>query len=122
MNNKYLSIAGVIILIFVGWMIFHTASAPALVQGIPTNQCATGQTCLPSMELTGPLSGVTNALQIDTANTATSTLTVGCIQTTATSTATIVRLVLSSAASSTPTFGAGNAVGGVSWQYGTCPI
>lgn len=29
------------------------------------NECATGQTCLPSLELTGPNSGVTNGLQVD---------------------------------------------------------
>jgi hypothetical protein len=68
------------------------------------------------------LSGGSGALVITTSNSATSTLQVGCIQTYATSTATAVRLVLSSAASSTATFGAGNAVGGVSWNYGTCPI
>ena len=68
------------------------------------------------------MSGGSGALVITTTNAATSTIQVGCIQTTATSTETPVRLVLSSAASSTPTFGAGNAVGGVSWQYGTCPI
>lgn len=29
------------------------------------NQCASGQTCMSSLELTGPNSGVTNALQVD---------------------------------------------------------
>ncbi len=59
---------------------------------------------------------------ITTSNTATSSLSVGCIGTYATSTLTPVRFVLSSAGTSTATFGAGSANGGVSWQYGTCPI
>src|SRR3989344_5342720 len=50
------------------------------------------------------MSGGSGALVITTTNAATSTIQVGCIQTYATSTATAVRLVLSSAASSTPTF------------------
>ncbi|MDP4000938.1 MAG: hypothetical protein Q8P83_01750, partial [bacterium] len=68
------------------------------------------------------MSGGSGALVITTTNAATSTVAVGCIQTYATSTDTAVRLVLSSAASSTPTYGAGDAIGGVSWNYGTCPI
>ena len=68
------------------------------------------------------MSGGDGALVITTANNATSTIQVGCIQTTATSTLTPVRLVLSSAGTTTATFGAGTASGGVSWQYGTCPI
>ena|ERR1017187_4149439 len=71
----------------------------------------------------GNLGGVTNYdnITLTSSNTATSTLVTGCIQTYATSTATAVRFVLSSAASSTPTYGI-PAVGGVSWQYGTCPV
>lgn len=68
------------------------------------------------------MSGGDNALIITTSNSATSTLDVGCIQTTATSTDTPVRFVLSSAGTTTATYGAGTASGGVSWQYGTCPI
>ncbi len=61
-------------------------------------------------------------LTVTTSNTATSTATVGCIQTYATSTLTPVRIVLSSTGTTTATFGAGTANGGVSWQYGSCPI
>ena len=68
---------------------------------------------------TGTFSG---DLTVTTANTATSSVEVGCLQTTATSTATPVRFVLSSTGTTTATFGAGTANGGVSWQYGTCPI
>ena len=56
-----------------------------------------------------------------TSNAATSTAVVGCVQTTATSTATPIRLVYSSIATSSPTFGT-NTIGLVGWQYGTCPI
>ncbi len=57
-----------------------------------------------------------------TTNTATSTVVVGCIQTTATSTASPVRLVFSSIATSSPTFNPSNTIGLVGWQFGTCPI
>lgn len=74
-----------------------------------------------TLSLTGA-STFGGTMTVTTSNTATSTLKVGCIQTTATSTATAVRFVLSSAGTTTPTFGAGTANGGVSWQYGTCPV
>lgn len=142
------------------------------------NQCADGQTCLPSLEITGPNSGVTYAMQIDSGtfrtagaaifdstltasgglissstnmfatttflgsvtianyngnttprlnivstNTATSTLIAGCIGTYATSTLTPVYFVLSSAGTTTATFGGAGVQGqgGVSWNYGSCP-
>lgn len=64
---------------------------------------------------------ITGALTQTTSNTATSTASVGCIQTTATSTATPIRLVIGTSivATTTP---AGNSVGSVGWQYGKCPI
>lgn len=68
------------------------------------------------------INGGNGALVLTTTNAATSTAQIGCIQTTATSTATPVILVLSSTASTSPTFGAGTAVGGVFWKFGTCPI
>lgn len=68
------------------------------------------------------IGGGNGALTLTTSNTATSTATIGCIQTYATSTQTPVRFVLSSTGTTTATFGAGTANGGVSWQYGTCPI
>lgn len=63
-KNQLLSVVGAVVLILVGWAIYRYHSpAPTLV-GV-TNQCASGQTCLPSLELTGPNGGVTNALQLD---------------------------------------------------------
>lgn len=58
---------------------------------------------------------------ITTADTATSTVQVGCIQTTATSTQTPIRFVISVGATSSPTFSATNSNGFVFWQFGTCP-
>ncbi len=58
---------------------------------------------------------------VTTSNTATSTAIVGCFQTYATSTATVVKFVLSSAGTSTATFSGPTAAGGVSWTYGACP-
>ena len=62
------------------------------------------------------------ALALTTANTATSTATLGCIQTYATSTATAIRFELSTT-TSLATYGGTNGASafGVSWTYGTCP-
>lgn len=53
-----------IVLVVLGWMVLGSHKADTLV-GAVTNQCASGQTCLPSMELTGPVGSVLNALQVD---------------------------------------------------------
>lgn len=66
------------------------------------------------------ISGSGNITQ-PTSNSATSTAAVGCIQTTATSTATPIRLVISNSGA-TSTFAAGAASGVVAWQFGNCPI
>jgi hypothetical protein len=58
---------------------------------------------------------------VTTTDAATSTVVLGCIQTYATSTATPVRFVLSSAGTTTATYNGTLGRGGVSWQYGTCP-
>lgn len=56
-----------------------------------------------------------------TTNAATSTFSGGCIQTTATSTATPVRFVIGTSGATT-TYQGGAAIGVVAWQYGSCPI
>lgn len=58
---------------------------------------------------------------VTTSNTATSTTSVGCIQTTATSTATPIRFVIGSVQAATSTFQGTNANFTVLAQYGTCP-
>jgi len=77
-----------------------------------------------------PLGGTTNfddltlgggTLKVTTSNTATSTAIVGCIQTYATSTATAVRLVVGSIATSSTSYDGTNTVGLIGWRYGTCP-
>lgn len=90
--------------------------------GAVTNSSTLTQTGAATFTADATFNGGDNAVTITTTNSATSTLDVGCIQTTATSTLTPVRLVLSSAGTTTATFGAGTANGGVSWQYGSCPI
>jgi hypothetical protein len=59
-------------------------------------------------------------LTLTTSNTATSTATIGCVNTYATSTATAVKFTLSSALSATTTF-SGTSAGYVTWSYGSCP-
>ena len=58
---------------------------------------------------------------ITTSNTATSSVQVGCIQTTATSTDTPVRLVLGNSVIATTTYQGSTSQGTVVWQYGKCP-
>lgn len=70
---------------------------------------------------TGDITATGGNLTVTTSNTATSTTAVGCIQTTATSTATPVRLVIGSSGATTTHQGT-NSVGVVGWQYGSCPI
>lgn len=53
----------VALLAIVAWNVLHLDAPETSLFG--ANECATGQTCLPSLELTGPNSGVTNALQVD---------------------------------------------------------
>lgn len=64
--------------------------------------------------------GGSGAIVVTTTNTATSSVQVGCVQTTATSTATPIKIVLSSIATSSPAFG-DTTIGLVGWKYGSCP-
>lgn len=73
-----------------------------------------------SPSVSGQLRGTT--LLLDTSNSATSTAALGCIQTYATSTATAVRFVIGSIATSSTSYTGTNTIGLVGWQYGTCPI
>lgn len=60
---------------------------------------------------------------VTTTNSATSTASLGCIQTTATSTATAIRLMMSPVNSTASTTNGGaTASGFVIWGYGSCPI
>ena len=64
----------------------------------------------------------TGSLTVTTSNTATSTSYLGCINTTATSTATRIRMVFTDTATNTKAGPNGtSANGSVLWQYGTCP-
>lgn len=61
------------------------------------------------------------AVDVTTSNTATSSLTVGCIDGTATSTATPVKFILGVDASTATTTLNGTSRGAVYWKFGTCP-
>lgn len=61
------------------------------------------------------------SLTLTTSNTATSSLAIGCTQTTATSTATPIRFVFNTAFAGTSTTAGTNSNGSVYWQYGSCP-
>lgn len=72
-----------------------------------------------SPSVSGQLRGTT--IKLDTSNAATSTTAEGCIQTTATSTATPIRFVIGNVQNATTTFQGTNANFTVLAQYGTCP-
>jgi len=62
------------------------------------------------------------SLVVTTTNSSTSTIQVGCIQTTATSTTQPIKLNFVAIATSTASFPSGSAPSGyVTWSYGTCP-
>lgn len=73
------------------------------------------------IQTTGALS-TGGPFTVTTSNSATSTTAVGCIQTTATSTATPIRLVIGSTLQASTTFQGTNSNFSVFAQYGTCPI
>jgi len=97
-----------------------------LVPAVPEYLGADGDTNLTNLVLEGDLTVDDDAtisggsLSLTSSNTATSSATVGCIRTYATSTATSVRLVIGSSGATTTHSGT-PAVGVVGWQYGTCP-
>lgn len=62
---------------------------------------------------------ILSGLNVTTSNTATSSTVVGCVQTTATSTATPIRFLYTTSATTTVS---GTASGSVAWGYGTCPF
>lgn len=90
------------------------STAPAAGEVRGTTLTVTGAAATGAITSSGTLT-------LTTSNTATSSAIIGCIQTYATSTATAVRFVLSSAGTTTAIYGSGQGLGGVSWQYGTCP-
>jgi hypothetical protein len=82
-----------------------------------------------SANTTSPVAGEVRAtnLRLSTTNTASSTAALGCIQTTATSTASPIVLAFTSSFTSTTTFPTGTNVDGasgglVAWNFGTCPL
>lgn len=77
---------------------------------------------LNDLTVTDDVNIVGRLLNVSSSNTSTSTITVGCYESNATSSATAVRLVFSTVATSSPTYTGTNTVGLIGWQYGNCPI
>lgn len=67
------------------------------------------------------VTGASKTLNITTANTATSTVIVGCVQTYATSTATPISMVFNSISTTTTMLNGQSNNGFVLWTYGSCP-
>lgn len=104
--------------------------APAVVGGVTVeDETFNGPVTLNStltsngaITTTGDATVSGGTLNVVTANTATSTVKVGCIQTTATSTATPIKMTLGvTGSTATTTFYGGTSKGVVYWEYGTCP-
>ena len=110
MNKLTLAIA-VLALVLAGYVAFA-----------PASMSLGGTTNFDALTLDdGDLTISDGNIRQTTSNSATSTASVGCIQTTATSTATPIRLVPASSGATTTYTGA-NAFGVMAWQFGTCPI
>lgn len=63
-----MGVLAILLALWIGWGVAKS-DATSSVLSLGANECATGQTCLPSLELTGAMSGVTNTLQIDAGST-----------------------------------------------------
>lgn len=95
------------------------------LQASSTLQATGATTLFSTLTVSGDatLSGGSGALTLTTTNAATSTATIGCVQTYATSTETPVRLELTTSAVSTTTHrqAAAQIGGTMVWIFGTCP-
>lgn len=114
-----LTLSGLVVLgVFFG--VNHTGQIGA-VQRNGTSTITNPFVFTQGLTLTGDGSTGSKTFTVTTSNSATSTATVGCLQTYATSTATAIRLVLGSIATSSGSYDGVNTVGLVGWRYGTCP-
>jgi len=128
-NDKMTRIVSVVFAVVFG-VLFVTLVANA-VTTISTNLATGGTLTVDTTSLlTGDvtMSGGDGALTITSTNSATSTISVGCVGTYATSTATAIHLTYAAAqiATTTSQGGAGDTTGTygglVVWRYGACPI
>lgn len=114
------SVTYVIIALVIGAIIgyiSHSSSPDAsFVGGAVTTDCGV-TTCL-----SGGLRITSGDLSVVSTNSATSSIAVGCYQTSATSTATIIHLTFGLPTNATSTTQAVNSSGLVAWAYGACPI
>lgn len=116
-NNLALGVAVVAIVIAIGGYFFPQVSS---LFGSTGTRYPNGLSANTNSPAVGQLRG-TNLL-LDTSGTATSTAALGCIQVTATSTLTPVRLVIGNNTIATTTFAGTNSVFPAYFQYGNCPV
>lgn len=125
MSNKTLTIGLVAVAIMAFGAYFFPQVKSALSVGTACDQitCIDGGLRITNgpLESTGDVTASGGTINISTSNTATSTLVVGCIQTTATSTASPVKLVVTAISTTTTTFGNGTTGFAVVAAFGTCP-
>lgn len=132
--NKLLTTLAILNIVLLGSIAYKMFASPSF--GAATdcidNTCLTslyvtpgtlavaGQTTLAGANMSGDLTVSGGSLYVPTTANATSSATVGCIQTYATSSATAIKMVFNTSATSTSING-GTVQGVVLWQYGTCP-
>lgn len=132
--NK-ISLVGAVIAVIISCVAFFGSGTKALFGS--ATYCTDGYTCVTNLETQGnqivdgsttlnggmTLTGTSTSgnLVIPTSNTATSSMQVGCIQTTATSTATPVHLAFTISQTATTTTTGTAGVGFVVLLYGKCP-
>ena len=118
LKKNHLSI-GVLVLVLIMSYIDGSIKLGAVDRTTFTNPITFASAVTHSADST--FSGGDGAIVVTTSNTATSSIEVGCIQMTATSTANPVRLVMGSSILGTTTYQGSVSQGAVVWQYGTCP-
>lgn len=132
MIKEYSGVIALVILAILGALSL-AGVRPTSMFGSAT-ACTDGYTCVTNLEIQGnsitdgtasSVGTTTSAgnVVITTSDTATSSLLVGCIQTTATSTVTPVKLLLyaSTSITASASFGGGTQQGFTTWGYGKCP-
>ncbi|MDD3531241.1 MAG: hypothetical protein PHV99_01460 [Candidatus Pacebacteria bacterium] len=97
-----------------------TTTQITLLSGDQITNAAASTTVVSGNLTVGDATAVTPRLVVTNAANATSTVQAGCVQTTATSSATTIKLIFNNIATSTTINGA-SVAGYVLWAYGTCP-
>ena len=128
-NDKITRIIAVVLAVVFATLVVTLSTSAAST--ISTNISTGGTLSVTGVStLTGDvtMSGGDGALSITSSNTATSSVSVGCVQTYATSTATVIHLTygIAQMATTTTQGGTGDSTGTygglVVWRFGACPI